>query len=54
MWHTGVEPDVVVANPDGVEPVRPAALATLDWEGLRTSGDAQLLMALHALQSDAP
>ena len=54
VWHTGLEPDVVVAMPDGAKIVTPADLANLGETGVRESGDAQLLAGLALLESRTP
>ena len=49
IWHTGIEPDQVVALAEGVQPLTPPDLAKLGAGGLASSKDAQLLAGLRAL-----
>ena len=53
VWHTGVQPDVVVQLPAGASPLTPATLRSLSEPGLLSSGDAQLLEALQLLRGGA-
>jgi len=49
IWHQGLDPDVSVALPVGVEPLIPMTERGLTIEQVRDSGDAQLLRALELL-----
>ena len=53
VWHTGLEPDIVVAMPDGAKIVRPADLADLGETSLRESSDVQLVAALELIEATA-
>jgi carboxyl-terminal processing protease len=49
IWHQGLDPDMVVTLPSGVDPLLPLTERDLTAEQVRDSGDAQLLQALELL-----
>lgn len=51
LWHKGIEPDVVVELPAGIEPVTPTRAADMTDSELTASQDAQLLKALEILET---
>lgn len=51
IWHNGIEPDIRVGLPLDVAPLFPSALRGLTVDGLRASGDAQLLRAVEELSA---
>lgn len=51
IWHEGITPDETVSLPDGVRPVRPDRLRSLDEGELTTLADAQLLRAIEILST---
>ncbi len=49
IWHKGIAPGVVVALPPHVTPLFPESEGDLSADGLRLSGDLQLLRAMELL-----
>ena len=59
LWHKGIEPDVVIALPTGVETLTPTRAAELLDSELPVTQDIQVLKALELLEAvrhtaDAP
>ncbi len=46
IWHKGIIPDVEVSLPQAASPLLPVAIREMTGEGLKKSGDTQLLRAL--------
>jgi carboxyl-terminal processing protease len=46
IWHKGIIPDVEVSLPQAASPLLPATIREMTGEGLKKSGDTQLLRAL--------
>jgi carboxyl-terminal processing protease len=52
IWHKGIAPDVEVSLPQAALPLLPTTIGDMTGEGLKNSGDTQLLRALAIVKGE--